>query len=110
VERKYGKARRVWVFDRGIISEENLAALRKRGGHYLVETARRKLKEFERELLEGGWQQLRPSVRSKVKCQFVRFSQSRRSPTITNRRGRNIYRHSARTLGRRSYGANTDLR
>ena len=36
VERKYGKARRVWVFDRGIVSEENLAALRKRGGQYLV--------------------------------------------------------------------------
>src|SRR5512145_739099 len=56
VERKYGKARRVWVFDRGIVSEENLAALRKRGGQYLVGTARKKLKEFERELLEGGWE------------------------------------------------------
>jgi len=32
VERKYGKARRIWVFDRGIVSEENLAAIRKRGG------------------------------------------------------------------------------
>src|SRR5207249_4401584 len=38
VERKYGRARRVWVFDRGIISEENLAAIRKRGGQYLVGT------------------------------------------------------------------------
>jgi hypothetical protein len=26
VERKYGRARRVWVFDRGIVSEENLRA------------------------------------------------------------------------------------
>ena len=60
VERKYGKARRVWVFDRGIVSEENLAVLRKRGGQYLVGSARRKLKEFERELLEGGWEQVRP--------------------------------------------------
>jgi hypothetical protein len=24
VERKYGTARRTWVFDRGIVSEENL--------------------------------------------------------------------------------------
>src|SRR5207245_1680020 len=38
VERKYGKARRIWVFDRGIVSEENLAAIRKRGGQYLVGT------------------------------------------------------------------------
>jgi transposase len=35
VERKYGKARRIWVMDRGIVSEENLAAIRKRGGQYL---------------------------------------------------------------------------
>jgi hypothetical protein len=32
VERKYGRARRVWVFDRGVVSEENLAALRRRNG------------------------------------------------------------------------------
>ena len=31
VERKYGRARRVWVFDRGIVSEENLQRLRRRG-------------------------------------------------------------------------------
>jgi hypothetical protein len=66
VEREYGKARRVWVFDRGIVSEENLAALRKRGGQYLVGSARRKLKEFERELLEGGWEQVRPEVDVKL--------------------------------------------
>ena len=66
VERKYGKARRVWVFDRGIVSEENLAALRKRGGQYLVGTARQKLKEFERELLEGGWEQVQPQVDVKL--------------------------------------------
>ena len=38
VERKYGKVRRIWVMDRGIVSEENLAAIRKRGGQYLVGT------------------------------------------------------------------------
>src|SRR4029079_16392387 len=52
---QYGKARRMWVFDRGIVSEENLAALRKRGARYLVGTVRKMLKEFEREMLEGGW-------------------------------------------------------
>jgi len=40
VERKYGKARRIWVFDRGIVSEENLAAIRRRGGQYLTGTPR----------------------------------------------------------------------
>jgi Transposase DDE domain len=66
VERKYGKARRVWVFDRGIVSEENLAALRKRGGQYLVGTPRKKLKEFEQELLAEGWEQVRPEVEVKL--------------------------------------------
>ena len=65
VERKYGKARRVWVFDRGIVSEENLEALRRRGGQYLVGTPRAKLKQFEQPLLEGGWEQVRPEVEVK---------------------------------------------
>jgi transposase len=62
VERKYGKARRVWVFDRGVVSEENLAALRRREAQYLVGTPRSKLKQFERELLEGTWERVRPEV------------------------------------------------
>jgi transposase len=66
VERKYGKARRVWVFDRGIVSEENLEALRKRGAQYLVGTPRAKLKQFEQQLLEGGWEQVRPAVEVKL--------------------------------------------
>jgi transposase len=66
VERKYGQARRVWVFDRGIVSEANLAALRRRGGQYLVGTPRTKLKQFERQLLEGGWQQVRAEVEVKL--------------------------------------------
>ena len=52
VERKYGKARRIWIFDRGIVSEENLAAIRKRGGQYLVGTPRRQMKRFEAELVK----------------------------------------------------------
>ncbi len=66
VERKYGAARRVWVMDRGIVSEANLAAIRKRGGQYLVGTPRSKLKEFERELTEDGWERVRPEVEVKL--------------------------------------------
>src|SRR6516162_3784111 len=65
VERKYGKARRIWVFDRGIVSEENLAAIRKRGGQYLVGTPRRQMKQFEGELLKEDWKQVRPEVEVK---------------------------------------------
>jgi transposase len=66
VERKYGRARRVWVFDRGIVSEENLASLRNRGGKYLVGTPRSKLKTVEKQLLEGGWTQVRDEVEAKL--------------------------------------------
>jgi len=64
VERKYGKARRIWVMDRGIVSEENLAAIRKRGGQYLVGTPRQ-MKKFEAELLKDDWTRVRPDVEVK---------------------------------------------
>jgi transposase len=65
VERKYGKARRIWVFDRGIVSEENLAAIRKRGGQYLVGTPRSQMKQFETELVKDDWTRVRPEVEVK---------------------------------------------
>jgi transposase len=65
VERKYGKARRIWVFDRGIVSEENIQAIRKRGGQYLVGTPRCQMKQFEEELLKDDWTQVRPEMEVK---------------------------------------------
>jgi hypothetical protein len=50
----YGRARRVWVFDRGMLREENLAARRRRNRQYRVGTPRSKLQQFEAELLAGG--------------------------------------------------------
>ena len=65
VERKYGKARRIWVMDRGIVSEENLAAIRKRDGQYLVGTPRSQMKRFEREFLHDDWVQVRADIEVK---------------------------------------------
>lgn len=65
VERKYGKARRIWVFDRGIVSEDNLAAIRKRGGQYLVGAPRSQMKPFEAELTKEDWTEVRPEVEVK---------------------------------------------
>jgi len=62
LEAKHGRAQRVWVFDRGIVSEANLQRLRDRGGQYVVGTPRRRLEAHEKELLEGSWQQISPSV------------------------------------------------
>jgi transposase len=66
VEGKYGRARRIWVFDRGVVSEENLATLRRRGAQYLVGTPRSKLKSFQQELLSDEWEQVRPEVEVKL--------------------------------------------
>src|SRR5207247_1997489 len=55
----------IWIFDRGIVSEENLAAIRKRGGQYLVGTPRRQMKRFEAELVKEDWTRVRPEVEVK---------------------------------------------
>jgi transposase len=65
VKRKYGKARRVLVFDRGIVSEENLAAIRKRGGQYLVGTPHSRMKQCAAELVKDDWTLVRPEVEVK---------------------------------------------
>lgn len=62
VEASYGRAQRVWVFDRGLVSERNLATLRQRQAQYLVGTPRSQLRAFEHALLTGPWQQVREAV------------------------------------------------
>lgn len=62
IEAKYGRARRVWVFDRGIVSEKNLQLLRERGACYLVGTPKHQLKAYEQKLLDGSWQEVSAQV------------------------------------------------
>jgi transposase len=68
VERKHGALGRVWVFDRGIVSEENLALLRQRGAFYLVATPRRMLGPFQKELIKEDWSQVEghPQIQLKL--------------------------------------------
>ena len=47
------------------MSEENLAAIRKRGGQYLVGTPRSQMKQFAEELLKDDWIRVRPEVEVK---------------------------------------------
>lgn len=66
VEDKHGRARRGWVFDRGINSEENLAWLRERGACYLVGTPKSQLGSLETRLTEQDWQQAAAHVEVKL--------------------------------------------
>jgi len=50
IEGRFGKSRRVWVMDRGMMSEENLEFLSQPGRHYLIGTRRSELAHFRDEL------------------------------------------------------------
>jgi len=63
IERKHGQARRIWVFDRGVVSEANLAGLRARDAQYVVGTPRSRLNEYEQQLLAGDWQEISQAVK-----------------------------------------------
>lgn len=66
MEGKYGKARRVWVFDRGVVSEDNIEVLREREAKYVVGTPKSMLKKFEAELTEKEWVEVQPGVEVKL--------------------------------------------
>ena len=66
MESKYGRARRIWVMDRGMVSEDNLKFLRNRGGFYLVGTPRGMLKRFEAYLLDSDWSKVQEGIEVKL--------------------------------------------
>ena len=65
MEARYGKADRVWVMDRGMASEENLAFLREERRRYIIGSPRSRLKQFEAELLANDWEQIREGLEVK---------------------------------------------
>jgi transposase len=66
MEDKYGKAQRVWVLDRGFVSEENLDFLRERKARYIVGTPRAVLKDFEKEIDAGDWAAVEAGIEVKI--------------------------------------------
>lgn len=66
IEVKYGRANRVWVMDRGMVSEANLAFIRDRGGSYIVGTPKAMLRQFERHLADKDWQEVQAGVEVKL--------------------------------------------
>jgi transposase len=68
IEAHYGRARRVWIMDRGIPTEEVLEEMRNsdREIFYLVGTPRSKVRQYEKKWLDLPWQMVRESVEVKV--------------------------------------------
>jgi len=75
IERQYGKARRVWVMDRGIPTEAVLAEMRQSEPpvHYLVGTPKGRLTRLEKLLLDKPWQEARKGVQVKLLAQDGEF-------------------------------------
>ncbi len=68
IEAQYGKARRIWVMDRGIPTEDVLREMRQADPpiHYLVGTPKGRLTRLEKALLEQPWQTVRQGVEVKL--------------------------------------------
>ncbi len=68
IEAAYGKARRVWMMDRGIPTEELLAEMRDPQSQmfYLVGTPRGKIKQYQKQWLDLPWRKVRDSVEVKL--------------------------------------------
>ena len=68
IETQYGKARRIWLMDRGIPTEAVLAEMRQADPpvQYLVGTPKGRLTRLEKHLAGMPWQQARPGVQVKL--------------------------------------------
>jgi len=66
MEARYGKSNRVWVMDRGMVSEANLTFLREEGRRYIVGTPKSMLKKFEQQMLTEDWHTIREGLDVKI--------------------------------------------
>jgi transposase len=67
MEERFGKANRVWVMDRGMVSAENIAWLNATQRRYVIGTARSELRRYSKELADKtDWRQIREDVEVKI--------------------------------------------
>jgi transposase len=68
IEQQYGVAERIWIMDRGIPTEETLAAMRQSPApvYYLVGTPKGRLSALEKALVQRPWQVVREGVAVKL--------------------------------------------
>ena len=67
MELLYGAVDRIWVMDRGMVSDGNVGKLKQNGRRYIIGTPRASLKRFEQHLTEASdWQVVREGVEAKI--------------------------------------------
>ena len=62
MEARYGGPGRIWVLDRGMVSDATLDWLKARGSRYIVGTPRSRLREFADAVRHGGWEAIRDGL------------------------------------------------
>jgi transposase len=67
MEDRFGQAERIWVMDRGMVSEKNITFMRERKALYLVGTPKSELKHFQEQLAEKeNWTQVQDGLEARV--------------------------------------------
>jgi transposase len=66
MEGRYGKADRIWVVDRGMVSQDNVEFLQAVRRRYIIGTPKSLLKQFARQLMEDNWQKIRAELEVKL--------------------------------------------
>ena len=65
MEERYGQADRVWVMDRGMVSQANIEFLREGGRRYIIGTPKSMLRKYEKQLSSQDWQSVREGLEVK---------------------------------------------
>jgi transposase len=94
IEARFGKSNRIWVMDRGMISDESLAFLSEPGRRYLLATRRKALAAFDDELRSSGWQRLPDNADVEVKI----FDRKREEEGEAGRAGARAAEHEGERI------------
>jgi transposase len=110
IQKMYGKARRVWVMDRGIPTQAMLEEMRQQEVAYLVGTPKALLSKLEKELLDKPWEQVHEGMAVKLLEQegelyvLARSGDRQKKENAIRRRKLKALVHGLNRLKRRSIG------
>lgn len=66
MESRYGKAERVWVMDRGMVSAANIEFLKEGNRRYIVGTPKTILRKYEKQLMASDWDSVHEGLEVKL--------------------------------------------
>jgi len=116
IEKLYGKARRVWVMDRGVPTEASLEQMRNEGVAYLVGTPRSLLSKLEKDLVDRPWEEVHEGVQVKLLGQddelyvLARSADRRKKEEAIRRRKLKRLLHGLNRLKRRAISRDSLLK